>query len=59
MTSNTEMFEAKRKLYSLILKKSIDTLTNNEIEIGYLLAQDKDIQDHLNKCFDKKKGWLV
>jgi len=45
-----ELFEAKRKLYSLLLKKSDDELTNEEVDQMYHLAKDKSIQEFLTKA---------
>lgn len=39
--------EAKRELYYQLLKKK--DLTDNEIELMYLLSKDKQIQEILNK----------
>lgn len=41
-----EILEAKRKLYSLLLKNG---LTDNEIDIMYLLSKDEQIQELLNQ----------
>lgn len=39
------LIEAKRNLYSILLQmKSVD-MTDNEVDIGYLLAKDKDMQN--------------
>lgn len=39
--------ESKRELYYQLLKKK--DLTDNEIELMYLLSKDKQIQEILNK----------
>lgn len=46
---------AKRQLYSYLLGKDPDQLTPNEIELGYLLAKDPDIQQILNDFYKNKK----
>jgi hypothetical protein len=49
------LIEAKRVLYHEILTYQ-GKLTQNEIELGYLLARDRDIQDILDKAFKKEVG---
>lgn len=39
-----EILEAKRKLYSLLMKCSEDDITNNELDIMILLSKDAQIQ---------------
>ena len=45
---------AKRKLYSMLIEKdggkNESGLTDNEIEIMYLLSCDEQIQDYLTEC---------
>lgn len=41
-----KLLEAKRLLYSLLLEKG--NLDDNESELLYFLAKDKQIQDFLN-----------
>lgn len=43
----------KRQLYGMLL--SLEDPTNNEIEIMYHLAKDKDIQEFLKKAIKKEK----
>ena len=45
---NDCLLEAKRKLL-LILVQLGEELTDNEVDIMYLLSKDKDIQKLLNK----------
>jgi len=49
------LLEAKTKLYSLLLKKKVDELSEVEITLSATLAQDKDIQEHLQKVLDAEK----
>lgn len=44
-----KLLEAKRELYSLLLKKDVDTLTENEVDIMFHLAKDKQIQELFKK----------
>ena len=44
---DTAIKDAKIKLYSLILAKQTDKLTDNEVDLGYCLAKDSDIQERL------------
>ena len=46
-----DMREAKRRLYRRILYTPNKDLTDNEKEIGCLLAKDKQIQEILEKTF--------
>lgn len=45
---------AKRRLYSMLIEKdggkNESGLTDNEIELMYLLSCDKQIQDYLTEC---------
>jgi len=50
-----ELKQAKIKLYTLLLKKPVDDLTEQEINIVYELAFDKDIKNHLNKFIQEKQ----
>ena len=43
-----EILNAKRKLYSLLLKLDEETITENELDIMYLLSKDEQIQNFLN-----------
>jgi len=43
-----EILEAKRELYSLLLKLNEDTITDNELDIMCSLAKDEQIQSLLN-----------
>jgi hypothetical protein len=49
-----DMYPAKLRLYRAILNTSPEELRPNEVEIGVLLAGDKDIQ----AMFDKVKREL-
>lgn len=48
---NSDLLLAKRKLYSLLIKKdggkNESQLTDNEIDIMYLLSCDKQVQESL------------
>lgn len=39
-----EILEAKRNLYALLLKLDEDTITDNEVDIVYLLSKDEQIK---------------
>lgn len=39
-----EILEAKRRLYLLLIKLDEDTITDNEVDIMFLLSKDKQIQ---------------
>lgn len=41
--------DLKRKLYHALLCKEDVLLSENEIELGYLLSKDSDIQDILRR----------
>jgi hypothetical protein len=43
-----EILNAKRKLYSLLLKLDEETITENELDIMYLLSKDEQIQNFFN-----------
>jgi hypothetical protein len=40
-----EILEAKKKLYSLLLTINPNDLTDNEVEIMFLLSNDEQIQN--------------
>jgi hypothetical protein len=40
---------AKRHLYSLLLKKGVDNLTDSEIDMMYAFSKDEQIQNFLNE----------
>jgi hypothetical protein len=40
-----EILNAKRKLYSLLLKLDEETISENELDIMYLLSKDGQIQN--------------
>jgi len=44
-----EILEAKRRLYLLLIKLNKDTITDNEVEIMFLLSKDEQIQSLLEK----------
>lgn len=39
-----EILEAKRRLYSLLMKLNENTITDNEVDIMILLSKDEQIQ---------------
>jgi hypothetical protein len=39
-----EILETKRRLYLLLMKLDEDTITDNEVEIMFLLSKDEQIQ---------------
>ncbi|KKL58452.1 hypothetical protein LCGC14_2225200 [marine sediment metagenome] len=41
--------EAKKNLYHLLLKKNVDDLTENEVDIMWLLTKDREIWEILEK----------
>ena len=43
-----EILNAKRKLYSLLLKLDEETITENELDIMYALSNDEHIQNFFN-----------
>jgi len=43
-----EILEAKRRLYSLLLRLDEKTITENEVDIMFLISKDKQIQDFLD-----------
>jgi hypothetical protein len=43
-----EILNAKRKLYSLLLKLDEETITENELDIMYALSNDEQIQNFFN-----------
>lgn len=43
-----EILNAKRKLYSLLLKLDEETITEHELDIMYALSNDEQIQNFLN-----------
>ncbi len=51
----SELIEAKRNLYLLLLRKSNDEITDAEINIRYELAKDDDIQAILNNAIQREK----
>jgi len=54
-TTRFNLRQAKQNLYSELLKMLPEELTENEIELGYLLAMDKEIQEILDKSINKGK----
>jgi len=44
-----EIFEAKLRLYLLLMKLDEDTITDNEVDIMLLLSKDEQLQSLL-KC---------
>ena len=55
MVQAQEVKEAKRKLFNLLLEYPRDTLTDNEVDIMYLLSKDRDIQEILEKAIKLKQ----
>ena len=49
METRKEIKQKKIELYRLLLKLEENDITDNEIDIMYLLAKDKDIQEKLGK----------
>lgn len=47
--------EAKRVLYLQLLFTDNDDMTDNEMELDYLLAKDKQMQEILSKAFASKQ----
>jgi len=47
---------AKLNLYRLLQKKDPNELSDTEVEIGYNLAKDKDVQDALNESIRNKNN---
>ena len=39
-----EILEAKRRLYLLLMKLNEDSITDNEVDIMFLLSKDEQIQ---------------
>lgn len=52
----TEIFEAKKKLYSLLLRLDPENITDNEADIMYSLSKDDSIQSVLNSSIAKSKN---
>lgn len=44
LEAKRDMLEAKRELYSLLLKLSEDEITDIELELMFLLSKDEQIQ---------------
>ncbi len=55
MVQTIECMETKRRLYHLLLQYPRDNLTDNEVEIMFLLSKDRDIQDILEKAIKLKE----
>ena len=54
---DVKMVDAKRNLLHLIISKKSEDLTDNEVELGWLLTKDKDIQELLERRMkDDKKN---
>lgn len=45
-----KLINAKRELYYLIVSKRVEELSDAEIELGYILAKDRDMQAILEKA---------
>ena len=43
-----EILEAKRRLYLLLMKLNEDSITDNEVDIMFLLSKDEQIQSLFN-----------
>jgi hypothetical protein len=48
-----DLIHAKKNLYAILLTAPVDELTDNEIELGYRLSLDKDIQAILDTSMVK------
>ena len=53
---DSEILEAKRRLYSLLLKRKVEDLTTKEVDILYALSKDWDIQKLLSKNVKNNKA---
>ena len=49
MINRNKLIEAKRDLYHLFLQMKTEEMTNDDVDIAYLLSRDKDIQQLLDK----------
>lgn len=49
-----ELVEAKRKLYVLLLEKPNSQISDTEADMLFALAQDRDMQNILNKAMEAK-----
>lgn len=58
MVQTQETKEAKRELFILLLQHPRDNLTDNEVEIMFLLSKDRDIQEILDKANKLKEEFL-
>ena len=52
---NEEIFQAKLRLYNLLLKKDTKKLTDAEIKVMYELSKDHQIQDFLESKLELYK----
>ncbi len=52
----TKLLNAKLALYNLLLHKDIDELTESEVDLGYQLAFDKDVQKVIQKSIGRSNG---
>lgn len=43
-----ELIETKKKLYWMLLKKDLTTLTDQEVNIMHELSKDRDVQGYIN-----------
>ena len=50
-----EIAQAKIRLYGLLLAKPSANWTDNETDLAFYLAKDKDIQDHLDRHLKIKR----
>ena len=50
-----DIIAAKVRLYKMLLACSNDNLTENEIDLRYSLAKDRDVQKLLNNAKNSKK----
>lgn len=46
---STELLVAKKKIYSLLVNKSNDELTNAELDLMFVLSRDTQIQAYLQQ----------
>lgn len=49
------LFEAKLALYKALLQADQDHLEDDEVELGFILARDRDIQEMLNRAVVKER----
>lgn len=50
-----DLFDAKVALYKALLQADQDHITDDEVELGFILARDQDIQEMLNRAVTKER----